>query len=214
MALEEVQHRAGEQAHRQEGHHEAHGVHPDEQKASGRAAGGGGHQQHAAQGGAHAGRPGKAEGEAQHQGHQGIHGPAIQPEGQSVLVLQGPGAAEHAELIQAKKDHDDAADAGKPGLIPGEEGAQGGEAEPQQEEGKADPHHKEDGVHQHPAPGVTDIALVIHGLGAPGQIAYIQGHQGQHTGGEKAEKPLYQHGKYGYAGLQCKSHGHLLLNKF
>ena len=190
VALEKAQHRPGKQSHGQEGDHKAEGVYRNQQEAAGGAARRRGHQQNAAQRGAHAGRPRKAEGKAKHQGHQRVHSPPVQPEGQPVLPLQGARAPEHAELVQAKQDHNDAADAGKPGLVAAEKASQCCKAEPQQEKGKADAHHKEQGVDQYPSPGIADIAVAVHVPGASRQIADVEGHKGQHTGREKAQQPL------------------------
>ena len=190
MGLEEVQHRAGEEPHRQEGQHEAQGVHADQQESRGGGGPGGGHQQDAAEGGAHAGRPGEAEGEAHHQGHRRVHGQFVQPEGEAVLLLQQHGPLAQPQLVQAEQQDDDAAGPGEPHLVVVEEGSQGGEAQPQQEEREADARHKEESVEKDPAPGIAADAVLIHHGGAAGQVADVQRHQGQHAGGEEAQRAL------------------------
>ena len=119
-----------------------------------------------------------------------------------MLGLQGGGLAEEAELVDAEQDHNDAADAGKPGLMAAEEAAGGGKAQPQQEEGEADADNKEQSVDQYLPPGIADVALLVHRPGAPGQIAYVQGHQREHTGGKEAEQALDKDGEDRHTGFQ------------
>ena len=49
-------------------------------------------------------------------------------------------------------------------------------------------------------------AVFIHRFGAARQIAHIQGHERQHTGGEEAEQPLNKHGENWHAGFDVKTH--------
>ena len=65
---------------------------------------------------------------------------------------------------------------------------------------------KEQRVDQHLASGVADGTVLVHYPGAPSQIAYIQRHQGEHTGREKAEQTLDKDGEYRHAGLQLQIH--------
>ena len=94
----------------------------------------------------------------------------------------------NAQLVEAEEDNQDAARPGEEGLIPGEEPARGGKAQAQKEEGEGHPQDEEKGVPQHPLPAVADRAVRLHGPGTPGEIADIEGNQGQDTGGEYVYK--------------------------
>ena len=124
-----------------------------------------------------------------------------------MLPLQGGGLPEEPELIYAEEHHNDAADPGKPGLVVAEEPAQGGEAEAQQEEGKADPQDEENSIYQHLLPGIADDPVLPHRARPAGQVADIQGHQGEHAGREKAQQALDEHRQGGDAHFQIKAHG-------
>ena len=206
MPLEEVQHRPGEETHRQEGDDEAQGIHPDEEESRSSGTCRGGHEQHAAQGGAHTGGPGEAEGKAQHQGGDGVHGPFIQAQGQAVLLFHCLGFAKDAQLVEAKEDHNGAADPGKPHPVAAEEPAEGGKAEAQRHKGEADTQDEEEGVHHHPAPGIVDSSVLSYGAGASCQVADIERHQRQDAGGKEAEQALHKDGEDRNTGFQGKSH--------
>ena len=212
VLFEKVQQSAGEEAYGQKGQSEAQGIEPDEGKPPGRRGGRGGQQQHRGQGGPHAGSPGKGKGETQQQGGQWPHGEAVQPEGEAVFGGDEPGLPKNAQLVEAEEDHQDAARPGEEGLIPGEEPARGGKAQAQKEEGEGHPQDEEKGVPQHPPPAVADRAVRLHGPGTPGEIADIEGNQGQDTGGEKAQNPLEKDGDGGDAGLNGKAHTSSFLN--
>ena len=206
MLFEEIEHRSGEQAHGQKRQDKPDGIDADEREAFGHGSGGAGHQQNAAQGGTDAGRPGKAECKAEQQRRKRAHRQAIQPEKKTVLFAENLRLAEYAELIDTEQNHDDTADAGKPDAVVAEEAAQGVETEPQYKEGEADAQDKKHGVDEYPTLPVADGAVFLHRFGAARQIAHIQGHERQHTGGEEAEQPLNKHGENWHAGFDVKTH--------
>ena len=202
--FEKVQHGAGEQSHQQEGNHKAEGVHPDEQKSPlGRA---GGHEQHAGQRRTHAGRPGKAEGKAEEQRGQGVHGQPVEGQMEAVFAVHRAAAAKDAQLVQAEHQDQHAAAPGEQGAVAAEEAAQRREAHAEQEEGEADAQHKEQGVDQHAATRIADGAVRLHRRRSAGQIPDIQRDEGQHAGGKDAEQPLQENGHRRDADGQIKSH--------
>lgn len=133
-------------------------------------------------------------------------------EGEAVFLLQQHGPLAQPQLVQAEQQDDDAAGPGEPHLVVVEELPQGGEAQPQQEEGEADAHHEKEGVEEDLSPGIAADAVLAHHSGAAGQIADVQRHQRQHAGGEEAQRALQKDSDGGYAGLNGKAHGDILLN--
>ena len=114
---------------------------------------------------------------------------------------------EQPQLAQAKEDDNDPPDTGKQGLVIMEEPACGSKAKTQQEKGKADAHHKEQGVFQDPGPLVGDIPFPVHRLCPAGEITNIKRDQRQHTGRKNAEQSLQKNGNGRNASFYGKIHG-------
>lgn len=118
-----------------------------------------------------------------------------------MLSFNGFRTAEQPQLIQTEQYHDDTADPREPCTVAGKETAHGGKAESQQEKGKADAQYKEQRIHHHLFTRVMYVSIFVHRLGSPCQITDIQRNKRQHTGREKAEKPLYKYGNYRNSGF-------------
>ena len=200
VAAEEPQHLAGKQPYQQERQHKPQRIYTDQHKAQRPAVGRTGQQQHAGEGRAHAGGPGKAEGKAHDQRGDRPHSPAIQAERQAQFFV---GNAAEEQLPYPHQQHDNAARHRERGAVPAKKLPQRGKAHPQQEEREADAHHKEKGVQQCAPPRRRVQSRLRR---AARQITQIQRHQRQHTGREETQQPLKKHGKRRNAGLQIKSH--------
>ena len=147
VLLEQLQKSPGKQSHRQEGQDKAQGVQADEGEALEGGVCRARHEQHAGQGGTHAGGPGKGEGEAEHQSYQRAHGQLLQGEADAPVLLQGHGAKD-PQLEETKGDDENATHLNDDLLILVQGLTQSGHAKRQQEEGGGNADDKEQGVHQ------------------------------------------------------------------
>lgn len=80
---------------------------------------------------------------------------------------------------------------GEEGAVAAEEGTDSGEADAQQEEGKGDSQHEEEGVQHHPAPPVDGIS-VFFPFAAAREIADVDGDERDDAGGKEGEQPLQE----------------------
>ena len=155
---------------------------------------------------ADAGRPRKAERKAQQKCGNRPHGKAVEPQGKPVFLLDFIGASENAELIKSEKDHEDAAETGKPDPVSGKEFSERGKAQTQKKEGKADAQNEKQGVEHYFFTGIGNSPVRLHFFGAARKIADVERDERKDAGREKAQDALQEHGKRRNARFDVEIH--------